>query len=350
MLLEGLYLPLTTPFHPDGRLNLRKLEHNVDRYSRTPAAGMLVLASSGELSSLADAEASDVLAAAIALAAKHKVMLAGIGRDSTALTLTLAHRASSLQYDAIAIAAPCLALTPLETLTYFQTIADRSPLPVVLLSEPGRELTTDLIATLAPHPNILGLIDSGRDSGKDSEASTLRIANVLAATATVTRQVTVTHVFAPVTARMLAAESISTIVSAESLSGGTATAVAPSRPALRTRTRRVGFQVLTSSTSAMFDAFAAGAVGAAPRLAAALPQACYEVFQAWKDSDLPLAAEKQERLQAMATLVEQSRGIAVTRYACDRNGYFGGHPRLPLLPLNGEERLLIDRLMSNLNN
>ena len=48
MLLEGLYLPLTTPFYPDGSLNLRKLEHNADRYSRTPAAGFAVLSEVGE--------------------------------------------------------------------------------------------------------------------------------------------------------------------------------------------------------------------------------------------------------------------------------------------------------------
>ena len=43
MLLDGLFLPLTTPFYPDGTLYARKMEHNVRRYSLTPAAGMCVL-------------------------------------------------------------------------------------------------------------------------------------------------------------------------------------------------------------------------------------------------------------------------------------------------------------------
>jgi 4-hydroxy-2-oxoglutarate aldolase len=54
MLLEGLQLPLTTPFHPDGRLNLPKLEHNVARYSKTPAAGLVALSDFGEPTMLSD--------------------------------------------------------------------------------------------------------------------------------------------------------------------------------------------------------------------------------------------------------------------------------------------------------
>jgi 4-hydroxy-2-oxoglutarate aldolase len=37
MLLEGMFLPLTTPYLSDGRLNLPKLRENVIRYSKTPA-------------------------------------------------------------------------------------------------------------------------------------------------------------------------------------------------------------------------------------------------------------------------------------------------------------------------
>ena len=43
MLFDGLHIPLTTPFYPDGRVYLRKLEHNVDRYSRTPCFPMTSL-------------------------------------------------------------------------------------------------------------------------------------------------------------------------------------------------------------------------------------------------------------------------------------------------------------------
>ena len=50
MLLEGMFIPVTTPFYADGACYWRKLEHNVDRYSRTPAAGMVVLGPTEEAS------------------------------------------------------------------------------------------------------------------------------------------------------------------------------------------------------------------------------------------------------------------------------------------------------------
>ena len=93
MLLEGIYLPLTTPFHPDGRLFGRKLEANVARYSLTPAAGLLV--GQLEADALKDAEAACVLETAMHAAAEEKVMIAAVGRESLARTLELADCAAS---------------------------------------------------------------------------------------------------------------------------------------------------------------------------------------------------------------------------------------------------------------
>ena len=90
MLLEGLHIPLTTPFHPDGRLNLPKLAANVVRYSKSPAAGLVVLGPSGEPTLLTDDESRDVLRAAAQAAAPEKVLLAGVSRDSVRATLALA--------------------------------------------------------------------------------------------------------------------------------------------------------------------------------------------------------------------------------------------------------------------
>ena len=48
MLLSGIFPPITTPFYPDGNVYYKKLEANVERYSRTPVAGIVVLGSTGE--------------------------------------------------------------------------------------------------------------------------------------------------------------------------------------------------------------------------------------------------------------------------------------------------------------
>jgi 4-hydroxy-2-oxoglutarate aldolase len=118
----------------------------------------------------------------------------------------------------------------------------------------------------------------------------------------------------------------------------------------RTRTKAVGFQILAAATANLTAALRAGASGIAPALSAAAPQACYEVYAAWKDDDQPLADEKQPRLIAAAQLAEDTLGPGGLKFACDLNGYFGGLPRLPHLPPSGEQRSALEHLMHDIRN
>ena len=61
MLLNGIFPPITTPFYPDGNLYFKKLEANVERYSKTPVAGIVPLGTTGEAILLSDQERRDVL-------------------------------------------------------------------------------------------------------------------------------------------------------------------------------------------------------------------------------------------------------------------------------------------------
>jgi len=353
MLLEGLHIPLTTAFHPDGRLNLPKLVANVARYSKSPAAGMIVLGATGEPTLLTEDETRDVLRTAAQSAAPENVLLAGVSRDSVQASLALAEFAAELLYDAILVGVPSILAAEAtantrELLLYFESVADRSPRPVVLYSDCClRRIPQDAVVELAGHPNILGLLD---DAARPAE-----IEAILRRTAAIRREVSVTPVFRAVTVRMkvAAGHAPASIVSADSLTADQATAaamaVAPSKqPPLRTRTKSVGFQVLAGNTPAVLDCLRAGAMGAAPALAACTPQACYEVLAAWKDDDQPLAEEKQARLVEAAQLCEA--GIGSLKFACELNGYFGGRPRLPLLPPTGSQRAALELVMKQLRN
>ncbi len=142
MLLEGLQLPLTTPFYPDGRLNLPKLEHNAARYSKTPIAGLGALTDCGEPTMLSEEETRQVLRSVADAAAAEKVLMAGVSRDSVAGTLDLAETAARLGYDAVLVKRPSVFQANVRgentraLVTYFQAVADRSALPVVLY-QPG---------------------------------------------------------------------------------------------------------------------------------------------------------------------------------------------------------------------
>jgi len=89
--------------------------------------------------------------------------------------------------------------------------------------------------------------------------------------------------------------------------------------------------------------------GAMPMLAACAPQGCYEAYAAFKDGDPALAREKEQRLVDADALL-QGLGIAGVKYGCDLNGYFGGVPRLPRVPLDGEQRAHVERVLQGLRN
>src|ERR1700731_1752955 len=106
MLLHGIFPPITTPFYPDGNVYFKKLESNVERYSRTPVAGLVVLGSTGESIMLSDQEGREGLKVGAAGAAPGKVLIGGTGIESAIETLRLPERAAELGYDVALIRTP----------------------------------------------------------------------------------------------------------------------------------------------------------------------------------------------------------------------------------------------------
>jgi dihydrodipicolinate synthase/N-acetylneuraminate lyase len=352
MLIEGVFAAVTTPFYPDERVYFRKLEANMARYSRTLLSGMVVLGSTGEAVALDDAEYRDVLQVAADAAAPEKVLIAGAGRESVKATVATAELAARFRYDAILVRTPAyyaVNLPAAAVLHYFRSVADRSPLPVLLYNIPKcvpYQIPVEVVAELAQHPNIIGI--------KESSGSIDRIRALVAATRTAPRRsATVTPIFEAVTARMLKAKSepsSATFVFAGDLAGGQALAVAPAAPPLKTRTRDVGFHVLCGSASGILESLEAGADGSVLAFAACAPQACQEIYFAWKDHDLKLAEEKQQRIAAPNQRIVGQLGISGVKYACDFNGYYGGRARAPLLPVTAAEKTEIESLLAEIRN
>jgi dihydrodipicolinate synthase/N-acetylneuraminate lyase len=127
-------------------------------------------------------------------------------------------------------------------------------------------------------------------------------------------------------------------------------ATAPPAVPIKTRTREVGFQVLCGSGSATFESLQAGASGAILAIAACAPQASTEVYLAWKDHDLKLAEEKQQRIAGPNKRIINELGISAIKYACDFNGYYGGRARLPLLGLTASEKSEVEALLGEIRN
>ncbi|HLK53479.1 MAG TPA: dihydrodipicolinate synthase family protein [Candidatus Angelobacter sp.] len=351
MLLQGIFPAVTTPFYSDGAVYYKKIEHNIDRYSRTPIAGMVVLGSTGEAVMLSDQERSEVLRVTAEVAAPEKVLIAGTGAESVIETLRLTELAAKLNYDVALVRTPHFyrpQMKPDAMLTFFRTVADHSPLPVLLYTVPpftAYDLPLEVITALAEHKNIIGI--------KESSGNVEKVAAMVAATKHIKRTATVTEVQQAVTARMLAApakeENGGQLVNVTQLNGGADVAVA-ARPKLKTRTKEVGFQVLVGAAHTLLDSLQSGASGGVLGIAAPAPTICFEIHTAWKDNDLELARSKQSGLAPATKKVVSEMGIPAIKYAMDLNGYYGGLPRLPLLPLTAAQKSEIETVMNPFRN
>jgi 4-hydroxy-2-oxoglutarate aldolase len=357
MLLQGIFPPITTPFYPDGNVYYKKLESNIERYSRTPIAGIVVLGSTGESIMLSDQERRDVLKAVREAAAPHKVLIAGTGVESAIETLRLTERAAELGYDLAMVRTPHFyrkQMLPGNLLAFYRTVADRSPLPVLLYNVPpftGYDLPAELTIELADHPNIVGI--------KESSGDVEKVRRIVEATRHIKRSATVTETFEAVTPRMIAAAAEARneggeLVSIGALSGGAE--LKPSSSAvtvvgkMKTRQKEVGFQILVGAVQKLHASLEVGASGAILAFACPAPTACYEIYAAWKEGDAELARLKQQRISAAGQRVGSELGIPGLKHGMDFNGYYGGHGRLPLLPLTAAAKAEIESLLSDIRN
>ncbi len=344
----------TTPFMGDGKLFLHKLERNIERLSRTAVSGIVMLGSTGEAVMLSDSESRDVLKIASQAASVDKVLIAGIGRESLIETLRLADFAAEHGYDAVLVRTPHFyrpQMKPAVLLNYYRMVADASPLPVLLYSIPAYtlyDLPIEVVAELASHPNIIGI--------KDSSGNIEHMQALVHATMSVPRRsVIVTPTFKPVTSRMANASAESSamlstnFIALSSFDSSAASVALPTAPTMKTRTKEVGFQVIGGSAQTMLASFHAGATAAILAMAAFAPQSCAEVHMAFKDRDTVLETEKQERLIQAGHRIIGVMGIPGIKYACDLNGYYGGVPRLPLLPLTAEDQQQVASLLASIH-
>jgi 4-hydroxy-2-oxoglutarate aldolase len=291
MAYSGVFAALTTPYGPDGSVSLADLKHNLHLYNATDLLGYVVLGSTGESVLLTGAERDAILSTVKEAAAKEKKLLAGTGAESTAETIERTKRAAEFGYHAALVKPPHYykpAYQPEALIAHFRRVADESPIPVMLYSIPqftGITLSAAEVAALSEHPNIIGIKDS---SG-----------NVQ----------------------------------------GTADYVAATPPA---------FNVLVGNAATLFPSFVVGARGGILALASALPEKCVALFDLIRQGHHEKACELQSVVARASKLIVSELGLTGVKYVMDQRGYRGGLPRLPLLPLHGEQKKRLSELLATL--
>jgi 4-hydroxy-2-oxoglutarate aldolase len=173
-------------------------------------------------------------------------------------------------------------------LLYYRAVADQSRVPVMIYNWPqatGLDIPAEVVIQLSEHPNIIAI--------KESSGSLEKVMQMI-------------------------------------------------------RESKPGFQVLVGSAPTLAPALAVGAAGAVLAFANAAPYACVAIWEAHRQREFDAAMDWQRRIAHAAVLVTTRYGIPGLKHAMDLNGYYGGPPRLPLVPASPAAKAEIEAAFADL--
>lgn len=293
---SGVIPPLSTPFLEDGSIDWKAIEVNLGLYADTGLGGFLVLGSTGEALHLSPQERLEVVKfTASRLPAEHK-FLVGLPFHSCHECLHFIERLEKISIDGLLISVPFYYrnfMSPEALKTYFETVADQSPFPLLLYNFPqstGIELSAKLVGNLARHPNIVGM--------KDSSGNLRYLQSVLL------------------------------------------------------EIEETEFELINGSAEVIWFSQNLGMRAGIYALACAFPSLLVrfvERITALKENKETVEGIRARQLQIfrLASRIVGRLGIPGLKYAMQCNGYHGGFPRTPLLPLLDVERQEVDQLVGS---
>lgn len=162
-----MLVALVTPFTADGEVDWAAVEKHMDRVINDGADGIVISGTTGETSTLTDAEKIRLVEVGKDVAAGRAKIITGGGSNETAHAMQLAKQSEKAGADGNLVVTPYYNKpTQAGILTHFRMIADATDLPVILYDIPGRTgvpISYETILRAAKHPNILAIKDAKGD-------------------------------------------------------------------------------------------------------------------------------------------------------------------------------------------
>jgi 4-hydroxy-2-oxoglutarate aldolase len=276
--MAGVFAPICTPFAENEDVDYAALAFNMEYYAASGLLGYLALGSNGENRSLSHDEKRGVLREIVQRKAPGQVVMAGAAYDAQRDTERFLKIAADLGADFGLVLSPGYfrkQMTDDVLFRYFSTVADASPIPVLLYNAPGFcgiTLSPALVGRLAQHPNIVGMKDSA-SSGVEN---------------------------------FLVHESES-------------------------------FHVLAGSANFLLAAMLGGSLGGTVSLANSYPGIAIELFRCGQARDEAKGRPLQERVTRINQAISGPYGPSGVKAAMTLGGLKGGIPRRPLLPLTAAQ-------------
>jgi 4-hydroxy-tetrahydrodipicolinate synthase len=171
-LFGQVLVALVTPMNAEGEVDWVATEKHIDYVISNGADGVVVTGTTGETSTLTDAEKIKLVEVGKSVSAGRAKIITGGGSNETAHAMQLYKASEKAGADGVMIVTPYYNKpTQAGVLTHFRLIADATDLPVILYDIPGRAgipIAYETILRAAKHPNIVAVKDAKGDFAQAS--------------------------------------------------------------------------------------------------------------------------------------------------------------------------------------
>lgn len=167
MQLKGVYPAMATPLNAEEKIDTASLRKLVHYLIKGGIHGLVALGSTGEFPAMNESMRQQVIETTLEEVNGQIPILIGCGEPGTQRTIAQIKIAGQTKAAGVLVAVPFyFNIDQPAVVRHYQMVAEASTLPVVIYNFPQMTkvaFTADTVATLAEHPNIIGLKDSSGD-------------------------------------------------------------------------------------------------------------------------------------------------------------------------------------------
>lgn len=172
MALEGIYLPIITPF-VNGKIDWKSYDHLINHYMDLGIAGIIPMGTTGEAPTLEEHEVNELLNRTVESVNGRVPVFIGYGGNNTAKVVSGLKTLEKSGVQGILSVSPYYNRPSQEGIyEHFKAISQESSLEVIVYNIPyrtGRTVENETIHKLAELPNIVGLKDASGDMKQTTE-------------------------------------------------------------------------------------------------------------------------------------------------------------------------------------
>ncbi|MDT2826887.1 MAG: 4-hydroxy-tetrahydrodipicolinate synthase [Enterococcus viikkiensis] len=176
-IFEGSAVALVTPMKADGAVDFKKLDELVEWQVNEGSDAIVACGTTGEASTLANAEHIAVIEAVVKKVANRVPVIAGTGVNDTQHAIELSTGAEKVGADALLIVTPYYNKASDEGLfLHYQKIAQSVKLPIILYSVASRtnmNIEPLMVKRLAEIPNVVAIKEASGNISQIAEIARL---------------------------------------------------------------------------------------------------------------------------------------------------------------------------------